>query len=157
MMDQTHIGYTTWQEPPLNAMPAVTEVQIPEAGFLSLTAEGGMGFRPSLGTLDSVAQHTRAIQLLNRGKVPVGYRVTTSAPWIVVDRTSGTVESEQSIDVPYRLEDGSGRNCTGIGDGHSTRGFAARGRAVDLSYSRRDPRKCPRVCRERWLCSDRGR
>src|ERR1035441_1450589 len=27
MMDQTHIGYTTWQEPPLNAMPAVTEVQ----------------------------------------------------------------------------------------------------------------------------------
>jgi hypothetical protein len=99
MMDQTHIGYTTWQEPPLNAMPAVTEVQIPEAGFLSLTAEGGTGFRPSLGTLDSVAQQTRAIQLFNRGKAPVGYQVTTSAPWIVVDRTSGTVESEQSIDV----------------------------------------------------------
>ena len=27
MMDQTHIGYTFWNEPPLNAMPAVTEVQ----------------------------------------------------------------------------------------------------------------------------------
>ena len=99
MMDQTHIGYTTWQEPPLNAMPAVTEVQIPAAGFLSLTAEGGTGLRPSLGTLDSVAQQTRAIQLFNRGKAPVGYQVTTSAPWIVVDRTSGTVESEQSLHV----------------------------------------------------------
>ena len=27
MMDQTHIGYTYWQEPPANAMPAVTELQ----------------------------------------------------------------------------------------------------------------------------------
>ncbi len=27
MMDQTHIGYTFWNEPPLNAMPAVTEDQ----------------------------------------------------------------------------------------------------------------------------------
>ena len=36
MMDQTHIGYTNWQEPPLNAMPAVTEVQVPVAGLLSV-------------------------------------------------------------------------------------------------------------------------
>ncbi len=36
MMDQTHIGYTYWQEPPLNAMPAVTEVQVPVAGSLSV-------------------------------------------------------------------------------------------------------------------------
>jgi hypothetical protein len=27
MMDQTHIGYTYWNEPPANAMPAVTELQ----------------------------------------------------------------------------------------------------------------------------------
>ncbi len=27
MMDQTHIGYTFWNEPPANAMPAVTEIQ----------------------------------------------------------------------------------------------------------------------------------
>ncbi len=99
MMDQTHIGYTTWQEPPLNAMPAVTEVQIPEAGSLSLTAEGAAGFRPSLGTLDSVAQQTRAIWVFNRGKTPVAYQVTTSAPWILVDRTSGMVESEQAVKV----------------------------------------------------------
>ena len=98
-MDQTHIGYTTWNEPPANAMPAVSWIQVPEAGPLILTAEGGTGFRPSLGTLDSVARQTRAIRLFNRGKAPVGYQVTTSAPWIVVDRASGTVESEQGIDV----------------------------------------------------------
>jgi hypothetical protein len=25
MMDQTHIGYTSWQEPPVNVMPQVKE------------------------------------------------------------------------------------------------------------------------------------
>ncbi len=99
MMDQTHIGYTMWQEPPLNAMPAVTEVQIPKEGSLSLTAEGGAGFRPSLGTLDSVAQQTRAIRLFNRGATPVGYQVTTSAPWIVVDHSAGTVARTETLDV----------------------------------------------------------
>ncbi len=99
MMDQTHVGYTTWQEPPLNAMPAITEVQIPKEGFLSITADGGTGFRPSLGTLDSVAQQTRAIRLFNRGRTPVGYEVTTSAPWIVVAHSQGTVELSETVEV----------------------------------------------------------
>ena len=99
MMDQTHIGYTSWQEPPLNAMPAVSEVQIPEVGSLSISTEGGTAFRPSLGTLDSVAQQTRAIRLFNRGKSPVGYQVTTSAPWIVVDHSGGAVERDETIQV----------------------------------------------------------
>ena len=30
MMDQTHIGYTFWNEPPANAMPPVSEIQVDE-------------------------------------------------------------------------------------------------------------------------------
>ena len=30
MMDQTHIGYTFWNQPPANAMPAVTQIQVEE-------------------------------------------------------------------------------------------------------------------------------
>ena len=98
MMDQTHIGYTYWQEPPLNAMPAVTEVQVPDHGLLSAAAEGGTAFRPSLGTFDSVAQQTRTVRLFNRGKTPVSYAVTSSAPWILVNRSEGTVAIEQAIE-----------------------------------------------------------
>ena len=29
MMDQTHIGYTYWQEPPRNVMPRVDVIQVP--------------------------------------------------------------------------------------------------------------------------------
>lgn len=99
MMDQTHIGYTYWQEPPLNAMPAVTEVQVPVAGSLSAATEQGTQLRPSLGTFDSVAQQTRLVKLFNRGSTPVAYTVTTSAPWIVVSRRGGSVTLEDDFEV----------------------------------------------------------
>ena len=40
MMDQTHIGYTFWNEPPLNAMPAVTEVQPVSGPRMAVAVEG---------------------------------------------------------------------------------------------------------------------
>ena len=39
MMDQTHIGYVTWNDPPVNVMPAVSWMQVPEAGSLGVSAE----------------------------------------------------------------------------------------------------------------------
>jgi hypothetical protein len=99
MMDQTHIGYTYWQEPPLNAMPAVTQVQIPDRGFLSVVADAGTPFRPSLGTFDSVAEQTRTLQLFNRGKQPVSYAISTSAPWIVLSKSEGTITLADAVEV----------------------------------------------------------
>ena len=95
MMDQTHIGYTFWNEPPLNAMPAVTEVQPAEAASIGVAAEDSLGFRPSLGQFDSVAQQTRTLTLFNRGLTPVDFQVTTSDPWITVSQSSGTVDKER--------------------------------------------------------------
>jgi hypothetical protein len=34
MMDQTHIGYTMWQEPPVNRMPEVKEIEAPSNAFV---------------------------------------------------------------------------------------------------------------------------
>ncbi len=39
-MDQTHLGYTTWQEPVRNAMPAVTELQLPDTPEIGLAIDG---------------------------------------------------------------------------------------------------------------------
>ncbi len=95
MMDQTHIGYTAWNDPPANAMPAVSWIQVPEAGSLGVDAEdatleragGRFGF--SLGTIDSVSDETRTLTLFDRGKTPVKFTVQTSAPWIVAIRERG--------------------------------------------------------------------
>jgi hypothetical protein len=91
MMDQTHIGYTFWNEPPLNAMPAITEVQPAEVASIAVDAEGRSGPRPSLGQFDSVAQQTRTLTLFNRGLTPVNFNITPSDPWIVISQTSGTI------------------------------------------------------------------
>jgi len=94
MMDQTHIGYTFWNEPPLNTMPAVTEVQPAGSSSIGISVEGSAGFRPSLGQFDSVAQQTRTITLFNRGLNLVQFQAVASDPWIVVSKSSGTVGKE---------------------------------------------------------------
>jgi hypothetical protein len=100
MMDQTHIGYTFWNEPPLNAMPAVTEVQPAEVARIGIATENSSGFRPSLGQFDSVAQPVRALTLFNRGLTPVNFQIATSNPWITVSQLSGTVDKQDiALDV----------------------------------------------------------
>jgi hypothetical protein len=47
MMDQTHIGYTYWQEPPRNVMPEVKEIELPDAPAMGISVEGGPGLPPA--------------------------------------------------------------------------------------------------------------
>jgi len=105
MMDQTHIGYTFWNEPPLNAMPAVTAVQPAEVGRIGIATENSAGFRPSLGQFDSVAEQVRTLTLFNRGLTPVNFQIATSDPWIAVSQLSGTVDKQDiAIDVHVNWE-----------------------------------------------------
>ena len=92
-------------------MPAVSWIQVPEAGSLGVSAEdatftragGRFGF--SLGTIDSVSDETRTLTLFDRGKAPVDYTVQTSAPWIVASENGGTVgATEQKVSVACGLE-----------------------------------------------------
>ncbi len=121
MMDQTHIGYVSWSDPPVNVMPAVSWIQVPETGSLGVSAEdatftragGRFGF--SLGTIDSVAQQKRMLTLFDRGKGPVQYAVKTSAPWIVVSSTEGTVgPAEQKVSVSVDWSKVPGDEAQGI-------------------------------------------
>ncbi|HEV2575729.1 MAG TPA: glycosyl hydrolase 115 family protein [Acidobacteriaceae bacterium] len=104
MMDQTHIGYVSWNDPPVNVMPAVSWVQVPQEGSLGVSAEDAMftrvggRFEFSLGTVDSVNQQTRTLTLFDRGKTPVPFAVKTSASWLMVSKSEGMLESaEQSV------------------------------------------------------------
>jgi len=41
-MDQTHLGYTTWQDPPRNSLRAIrlAEVDVPAAAAMGVAVEG---------------------------------------------------------------------------------------------------------------------
>jgi hypothetical protein len=110
MMDQTHIGYTAWNDPPANVMPGVSWIQVPEAGSLGVSADGatfsraGGRFGFSLGTIDSVSDASRTLTLFDRGKTPVDFTVQTSAPWIVASAASGTVREDEEQKLALRVD-----------------------------------------------------
>ncbi|HEY4009252.1 MAG TPA: glycosyl hydrolase 115 family protein [Acidobacteriaceae bacterium] len=101
MMDQTHIGYFAWSDPPANIMPPVTRIQVPEQGSLGVFAQdatftragGRFGF--SLGTVDSVNRQPHVLTMFDRGSAPVEYTIKTSAPWLTVSDSGGTVAAAE--------------------------------------------------------------
>jgi hypothetical protein len=105
MMDQTHIGYTFWNEPPLNAMPAVTEVQ-PDSGPRMAVAVEGLPFASSrdlglfaLPAFDVFNRQTEFIDVFNRGSVPFQFTASADKPWIKISETHGSVIKEVRLHV----------------------------------------------------------
>ena len=105
MMDQTHIGYTYWQQPPVNAMPKVAEIAIPAAAQLGVAVEGsalawpGSAGEPTLPPFDVFDQQRRYIDVFNRGREPFVFTATPSVPWIVVSESQGKIEKEKRVSV----------------------------------------------------------
>jgi Glycosyl hydrolase family 115/Gylcosyl hydrolase family 115 C-terminal domain len=101
MMDQTHIGYTFWNEPPVNAMPAVSEVEALTGPHMAVAVEGAAfaaagPFPPvALPAFDDYNRQTRWIDVFNRGDQPFSFTVTTDQPWIRLSQTSGQVGEDQ--------------------------------------------------------------
>jgi hypothetical protein len=105
MMDQTHIGYTYWNQPPSNTMPKVTEIPVPASAEMGVPVEGssaawpGASGEPSFPEFDVFNQQSRFIDVFNRGQAPFEFSATASAPWIVVSATHGKIEKEQRLSV----------------------------------------------------------
>ena len=107
MMDQTHIGYTWWNEPPLNAMPPVTTVQPRTGGHMAVVPEGWtfaadrafLPVRLQLPAFDDFNRQTRSIVIFNRGDQPFEWTAAADRPWIRLSPGSGTVREEQSLQV----------------------------------------------------------
>jgi hypothetical protein len=100
MMDQTHLGYTWWQEPPVNAMPAVSEVQLWPEARMSVLSEGSVTMYPKQQLrFDNFAQQQRFFEVFNRGSKPFSFRATADQPWIHLSATQGTVATEERVAV----------------------------------------------------------
>ena len=60
MMDQTHIGYTYWNDPPVNATPGVQQVQPLSGAHMAAFAEVWItSFRPALPAFDVFNNQSR--------------------------------------------------------------------------------------------------
>jgi hypothetical protein len=98
MMDQTHLGYTYWQEPPLNVMPAVGEVQPLAFPRMGVYAEGAADvIAPMSLSFDNYQRQSRYIDIFNRGMGSFRYKATASAPWILLNKSDGEVSAEDRL------------------------------------------------------------
>jgi hypothetical protein len=106
MMSQVKLGYTTWQQPDAEVMPAVNEVRPLARASMALSIEGHTGSWPSynagpaaLPPLDAIARGTRWIQIFNRGDQPFDFSVTADQPWVTLSHSSGSVRDSTHIEV----------------------------------------------------------
>lgn len=105
LMDQTHIGYTYWQQPDKNAMPKVETISLPVAAEMGIAPEGTDQWWPggssqsnaTLPTFSVYAQPTYYIDVFNRGQTPFAYTATTGQPWLHITTPSGQVDQEHRL------------------------------------------------------------
>jgi hypothetical protein len=121
-MDQTHLGYTNWADPPFNSLRAINlnRIDVPETAIMGVSVEGsekswpGADMPPALPQFDIFNRQERYIEVFNKGKEPFEYTITADNPWIILSHTGGTVTGEQRIGVqvdwsmlPYGRHDGA--------------------------------------------------
>ncbi len=102
MMDQTHIGYTYWQEPRVNKMPVVQNIQLPVQPQMGVAIEGSEAWWPQEqskailpGFYPGCDDHY--IEVFNRGQGEFNFTVTSTSPYITVAPQKGNVSLQQRI------------------------------------------------------------
>jgi len=110
MMSQTHIGYTYWNHPPLNMMPAVSCVQVPEPAELGyfieygatpvwgwLDVEADWSFSQRMPVFDPVNNQNYYIDIINRGQDELKYTVEGREDWIKLSSEEGTTRFNEKV------------------------------------------------------------
>jgi len=103
MMDQTHIGYTSWQQPRRNVMPKVVTIDILKDPKLGVAIEGSAAAWPGekakaiLPDIDAFNRQSRYIDIFNRGQTPFKFTAAASDPWIVISQSGGLVDHDSRL------------------------------------------------------------
>jgi hypothetical protein len=119
-MDQSHLGYTNWQDPPTNSLRAIhlSEINVPDSAAMGVAIEGSESSWPdSAGTtavlpsFDVFNRQAHYIEIFNRGKKSFNFRTQAVEPWIRLSSTEGKVGAQTrvwvSIDWSKAPEDGA--------------------------------------------------
>jgi hypothetical protein len=102
-MDQVHIGYTMWNDPPQNVMPKVTRIQLPQAGSMGIAIEGSAAIWPGNSTalrlpgFDGINRQRYFIDVFNRGQNSFDYTAVATEPWIMVNSAKGAIQQEARL------------------------------------------------------------
>jgi hypothetical protein len=103
-MDQSHLGYTSWVDPPSNSLRAIKlhQLEISE-NEMGISVEGseavwpGEKAPPLLPEFDIFNRQIHYIEVFNKGKGDIDFMISADKPWIKVTRTKGSFEKDDRL------------------------------------------------------------
>ncbi len=106
-MDQPHIGYTSWRDPPENNMDAIhlKEIDVPAGAAMGVAVDGSIGAwpgapgEPELPAFDALNDQRSYIEVFNRGRAPFRCTASANVPWIVLGQKACTVDKDTRLSV----------------------------------------------------------
>ncbi len=102
-MSQTHIGYTSWNNPEKNFMPAVKENKQKKKAEMGIMVEGLGSWWPYeqketwFPDFDNFNRQQYYIELFNRGTGAYNYEIESKDPWLQVSSTRGEIVTDERI------------------------------------------------------------
>lgn len=103
-MDQTHIGYASWQQPDSNIIPQTWSYHPPMEALPGLWVEGSEAYfplqnklaAPQINSLQSPACY---FEIFNRGKLPFRFSIRKHDHFLSCSADTGTITDEKRIEV----------------------------------------------------------
>ncbi|MFD2098620.1 glycosyl hydrolase 115 family protein [Flagellimonas iocasae] len=120
IMAQTHIGYTSWNNPQFNKMPTVSYLQnspraslgyVVEQGSISRWNTTGL-FSQSFSTFDPINDQHYYLEVFNQGEEALNYTFTPKDDWVKLSKSSGTVQFEEKVIVSIDWDKAPQENTT---------------------------------------------
>ena len=105
MMSQTHIGYTSWQDPRTNIIPKTKTIEVPVKAELGVAIEGATNWWPNttekavLPSFNSSENSTSYIDIFNRGTTPFDFKIKSKSNWIKLSKSKGSIDKQERIAV----------------------------------------------------------
>ena len=103
MMDQTHIGYTYWQQPIKNSMPKVETIPVKQGAEMGIAIEGSDKWwpestdKPILPQLDPIQNQRFYIDVFNRGSQPFDVVVKAASKRVKISAATVRIDKELRI------------------------------------------------------------
>ena len=104
-MDQSHLGYTSWADPPVNSLRAIKlqETTLQENPAMGVSIAGseavwpGEATKASLPEFDIFNKQSQYIDIFNKGTKTFEFSISSDKPWLILKKTKGTIEKEERI------------------------------------------------------------
>jgi len=101
-MDQSHLGYTNWADPPFNSLRAIKlkKIEVNDSAIMGIAIEGSENVWPGtsadaiLPEFDAFNQQSHWIDIFNKGNKPFNFAAETDDRWIQLSESEGVVEKD---------------------------------------------------------------